>query len=234
VSERLEVDHLWLAYRRTADGRRHHRAQIGWALQDVSLVAHPGEVLGIVGSNGSGKTTLLRSMAGILKPDRGRVLTPGRVAALTELTIGMDRELSGRDFAMVCGVLYGLTRAQLRARRDAIVEFSGLKSDDLDKPMRMYSSGMLLRLVLSVALHTDPAVFVVDDLLGVGDEEFIKQFTDRLGAMCARGCIGVIASHDHALVESQCDRVVRIAEGKVAGFEEPVFAPAANQGSLAG
>ena len=235
MSQPLVVDQAWLAYRRAPDGRRHKRRhEKTWALQDVSLVVEPGEVLGLVGSNGSGKTTLLRLITGILKPDRGRVITPGRVCSLTDLNPGLDRDLAGSDHLLVSGVMYGLTRAEVRARREQILEFSGLKPEDLEKPVRMYSSGMLLRLVMSVAMHSDARVLVVDDLLGVSDEDFIARFVGRVEVMCASGCIVVIASHDHELIDSQCDRVARVGEGRIVSIEGPFTAAHPREGVLVG
>ena len=204
------------------------------AVGGFELEVAPGEVFGLVGSNGSGKTTLLRLISGIFRPDKGRVVRPGRVCSITEINPGLDRDLPGRHHLLISGVIYGLTRAQVRARRDEILAFSGLKDEDLDKPLRMFSSGMLLRLQVAVAVHADPRVLVVDDLLAVSDEDFIARFVDRLEVMCAAGCIVVIASHDHELVDSQCDRVAHVVEGRIDSIDGPLYARKPKQGVLAG
>src|ERR1700736_2182144 len=138
-------------------GRRDRRKDL-WAVRDVSLKLQRGESLGLVGRNGAGKTTTLRLLAGITRPTRGRVKTAGRIASLLNVGAGFHPELNGRENALLNGVILGLSRAEVRARYDAIVEFSGLEAAFMDTPVKHFSSGMFARLAFSVAVHVDPDV----------------------------------------------------------------------------
>ena len=144
------------------------------ALRDVSFEVARGEAFGIVGVNGSGKSTLLKLFAGILRPTRGRVLVDGRVAALIELGAGFHPEISGRENVFINGALLGLSRREIERRYKQIVDFSGL-ADFMEEPVKNYSSGMYVRLGFAVAIHTDPEILLVDEVLAVGDESFAHQ-----------------------------------------------------------
>jgi len=183
------------------------------ALSDVSFTVEPGESFGVIGSNGSGKSTLLKILAGMLRPTSGSVVVNGRVAALIELGAGFHPEISGRENIYINGVVLGLTRRQIDQRFDAIVEFSGL-GDFIDEPVKNYSSGMYVRLGFSVAIHTDPDVLLVDEVLAVGDEAFSHRCLRRIEEFLARGRTLLLVSHSLGLIEDFCDRALWLDGGK--------------------
>jgi ABC-type polysaccharide/polyol phosphate transport system ATPase subunit len=150
-------------------------AQAIAALEGVDFTVARGEAFGVIGGNGSGKSTLLKLVAGILQPTSGRVVVDGRVAALIELGAGFHPEISGRENVYVNGAILGLSRREIDRRLDSIVAFSGL-ADFIDEPVKNYSSGMYVRLGFAVAVHTDPEVLLVDEVLAVGDEADLKRF----------------------------------------------------------
>ena len=182
------------------------------ALDEVSFEVEPGEAFGVIGSNGSGKSTLLKIVAGIVRPSSGRVTVDGRVAALIELGAGFHPEISGRENIFINGAVLGLSRRQLEAKYDEIVEFSGL-GDFIDEPVKNYSSGMYVRLGFSVAIHTDPDVLLVDEVLAVGDEAFSHRCLRRIEEFLARGRTVLLVSHSLGLVEEFCSRVLWLDGG---------------------
>ena len=183
------------------------------ALDDLSFEVEPGEAFGVIGSNGSGKSTLLKILAGILRPSRGTVEVDGRVAALIELGAGFHPEISGRENIYINGVVLGLSRAEVERRFDDIVEFSGL-GDFIDEPVKNYSSGMYVRLGFSVAIHTDPDVLLVDEVLAVGDEAFSHRCLRRIEEFLATGRTVLLVSHSLGLVEEFCTRVLWLDGGR--------------------
>ncbi len=192
------------------------------ALVDVSFEVAPGEAFGIVGGNGSGKSTLLKLIAGILQPTTGRVEASGRVAALIELGAGFHPEISGRENIFINGAVLGLGRREIAQRYDRIVEFAGL-ADFIDEPVKNYSSGMYVRLGFAVAIHTDPEILLVDEVLAVGDEAFAHKCLRRIEEMLAVGRTVVFVSHSLALVEDLCSRVLWLDRGRVRAAGEPRF-----------
>src|SRR5690606_37347034 len=170
-----------------------------WAVQGLDLQVEPGETVGLLGHNGAGKSTLLRMMAGVSEPTEGRVTVRGRVAPLISVGVGFHQELTGRENVYVNGMLLGLTRAEVEARFDEIVDFAELR-DRIDTPVKFYSSGMFMRLGFSVAVHVDPDVLLVDEVLAVGDVAFQLKCFDRMRELSARGTTTVLVSHSmHAL-----------------------------------
>ena len=190
------------------------------ALDDVSFTVEAGEAFGVIGSNGSGKSTLLKIVAGILEPTSGRRTVDGRVAALIELGAGFHPEISGRENIFINGAILGMTRAQVAERYDEIVEFSGL-ADFIEEPVKNYSSGMYVRLGFAVAIHTDPDILLVDEVLAVGDEAFAHQCLRRLEGMLAEGKTVLMVSHALSLVEDYCDRVLWLESGRERMVGEP-------------
>jgi ABC-type polysaccharide/polyol phosphate transport system ATPase subunit len=190
------------------------------ALSGVSFEIARGEAFGIVGGNGSGKSTLLKLIAGILKPTSGTLVTTGRVAALIELGAGFHPEISGRENVYINGAVLGLSRREIDERYDRIVEFSGL-GDYLDEPVKNYSSGMYVRLGFAVAIHTDPEILLVDEVLAVGDEAFAHRCLRRIEELLAAHRTVIFVSHSLALVEDLCDRVLWLDGGKVRLAGEP-------------
>lgn len=190
------------------------------ALDGVSFEVGRGEAFGVVGGNGSGKSTLLKVVAGILKPTSGTVAVDGRVAALIELGAGFHPEISGRENVYVNASILGLTRRQVDERFDRIVAFSGLE-DFIDEPVKNYSSGMYVRLGFAVAVHTEPDVLLVDEVLAVGDEAFAHRCLTRIEEMLAEGCTLLFVSHSLDLMEELCDRVLWLDRGRPRELGDP-------------
>jgi len=192
-----------------------------WALQDVSLQVKRGDTVGIVGSNGSGKSTLLKLIAGVTRPTEGKIGTSGRIAPLIELGAGFHSELTGRENAYLNGVILGMTRKEIDAKFQEIVNFADLW-DFIDQPIKHYSSGMYLRLAFSVAIHTAPEILLVDEILAVGDEEFQKKCLSKIGEYLHKGGTLLFVSHDIKLVKQICTHIVHIEKGKIIrSYENP-------------
>ena len=184
------------------------------ALDDVSLAVAPGEMVAVIGANGAGKSTLLRLVAGVYKPDSGKVLVPGRMGTLLEVGTGFHPELSGRENIEIAGLLAGLTRREVRERAGAIAAFAEIDGF-LDAPARTYSTGMLLRLGFAVAAEIEPSVLLVDEALAVGDPGFQRKCLDRIAALKKKGTAFLVVSHDLATVAAIADRAVRLEGGKL-------------------
>lgn len=190
------------------------------ALHDVDLAVQRGEIHALLGGNGSGKSTLLKMIAGILKPTSGTLETSGRVAALIELGAGFHPEISGRENIFINGAVLGLSKREIAARYERIVEFSGLE-DFLEEPVKNYSSGMYVRLGFAVAIHTDPEILLVDEVLAVGDEAFAHRCLRRIEELLAAGKTVIFVSHALGLVEELCSRVLWLDDGRVRLIGEP-------------
>lgn len=187
------------------------------AVNDVSLIVESGEAVGIIGPNGAGKSTLLKLVAGVTAPSDGRIVRRGHTVAVIELGAGMSPDLTGRENMQLLLELASpvdTRRSGVRARLDRIVEFSGLR-DVLDQPVRQYSTGMVARLAFSVAVHCDPQILLVDEVLSVGDIAFQEQCLDKLMSLRQEGCTTVMVTHDLGLVSRLCDRAVLIIAGEV-------------------
>jgi ABC-2 type transport system ATP-binding protein len=184
------------------------------ALDGVSLTVQEGETVGLLGLNGSGKSTLLKLISGVMRPDGGRVRVRGRIAGLIEVGAGLHPDLTGRENVFLNGAILGMDEASIRRQFDAIVDFSGI-DQFLDTEVKFYSSGMFLRLAFAVAVHTDPDVFLVDEILAVGDEPFQRKCLERIRGLSAEGRTLVVVSHDLDLVEKVCDRGVVLERGRV-------------------
>ncbi|MEX1047543.1 MAG: ABC transporter ATP-binding protein [Actinomycetota bacterium] len=178
-----------------------------WALADASFDVRDGEAVGIIGPNGSGKSTTLKLMSRITEPWSGTVKTRGRIGSLIEIRSGIHPELTGRENLFLYGTILGLSRKEIRRRFEEIVEFAEL-GRFIDTPVKRYSSGMEVRLGFSVAVHLDPDVLLVDEVLAVGDESFQQRCLRRLDEMRARGQTLVFVSHMLADVKRVCSRVV--------------------------
>jgi ABC-type polysaccharide/polyol phosphate transport system ATPase subunit len=191
------------------------------ALRDVSFAVDRGEAFGIVGRNGSGKSTLLKLISGILKPTSGRVLVNGRIAALIELGAGFHPEITGRENIYINGIMLGLSRREIDQRFDKIVEFSGI-SAFLDQPVKTYSSGMYVRLGFAVAVHVDPDILLIDEVLSVGDEEFSARCVAKIQEMKYRGVTLVFVTHQLDQVRNLCDRAMWIDGGQLEAIGDPM------------
>jgi lipopolysaccharide transport system ATP-binding protein len=185
-----------------------------WPLRHVSFDIRRGETVGVIGQNGSGKSTLLRLVAGAAYPTEGHVAVRGRIAPLLALGAGFQPDMTGRECVEVNGTALGLSRAELRARMDEIVAFAELE-EFLDMPVRYYSSGMLARLGFSVAVHTDPDLMLVDEVLAVGDHAFQQKCIGRIHALQRGGTTILFVSHDATTVRDLCDRVLWLRDGRL-------------------
>ncbi len=183
-----------------------------WALRGVSLEVPKGSTFGLIGHNGSGKSTLLRLMAGIHRPTAGRIIADGRVSALLELGAGFHPELSGRDNIYLNGSILGLSRREINAKMDEITDFAGL-GEFLDSPVKVYSSGMFVRLGFAVAVHVNPRILLVDEIVAVGDEEFQRRCFDYLHRLKTNGVTIVLVSHSLNLIQTMCDRAAWLDHG---------------------
>jgi lipopolysaccharide transport system ATP-binding protein len=199
---------------RRARRRRSAAEEVFWALRDVSLEVAAGEAVGLIGHNGSGKSTLLRVVAGIYPPSQGSVSTTGRISALLELGSGFHPDLTGRENIFLNGAILGLPRRHMQSLVDDIVEFSGLERF-IDEPVKVYSSGMYVRLGYSVAVHVDPEILLVDEVLTVGDEEFQRRCLEHLYRLRRDGVTVVVVSHSLALLEMLCERVAWMDHGRL-------------------
>ena len=177
-----------------------------WALRDVSLRIPKGSVYGVIGHNGSGKSTLLKLITGIYRPTSGTVSVDGRVAALIELGAGFHPDMTGRENIKLNGTILGMSRKEVNAATDEIIDFSGL-ADFIDDPVKHYSSGMYVRLGFAVAVNLDPDVLLVDEVLAVGDEEFQRKCFDHLAGLRKAGKTIMLVSHGLGQIEALCDEV---------------------------
>ncbi len=191
------------------------------AVRDVSFAVDRGEAFGIIGRNGSGKSTLLKLISGILKPTTGSVRVNGRIAALIELGAGFHPEITGRENIYINGIMLGLSRREIDARFDQIVAFSGIP-DFIDQPVKTYSSGMYVRLGFAVAVHVDPDVLLIDEVLSVGDEEFSAKCVAKIQEMKYRGVTLVFVTHQLDQVRNLCDRALWIDRGEPETIGDPV------------
>jgi ABC-type polysaccharide/polyol phosphate transport system ATPase subunit len=191
-----------------------------WALRGVSLAVERGHTLGLIGPNGAGKSTALKLIARILVPDQGEVRVAGRVAALIELGAGFQLEYTGRENVYLNASLLGLSRREIDRRFEAIVDFAELR-DHIDAPLRTYSSGMYMRLGFSVAIHVDPEVMLVDEILAVGDEAFQRKCFDWLDRFQRAGGTIVLISHNLGAVREMCSQVAWIQEGRLQELGPP-------------
>lgn len=192
------------------------------ALKDIDLVVEEGETVALLGFNGSGKSTLLKHISGVMRPDSGIVRTRGRVAGLIEVGAGFHHDLSGRDNVFLNGAILGMNKEQIEQRFDSILEFSEI-GKFIDTEVKFYSSGMYLRLAFAVAVHTDPEVFLVDEILAVGDEPFQKKCLKKIKELAVAGKTLVVVSHDLDLVSRICTRGVLLDHGSVV-FDGPIEA----------
>ncbi len=191
------------------------------AVKEVSFAVDKGEAFGIVGRNGSGKSTLLKLISGILKPTSGRISANGRVAALIELGAGFHPEITGRENIFINGIMLGLSRREIEARFARIVEFAGI-GEFIDQPVKTYSSGMYVRLGFAVAVHVDPDILLIDEVLSVGDEEFSAKCIAKIQEMKYRGVTLVFVTHQLDQVRNLCDRALWLDHGEAVQIGDPV------------
>ena len=208
---RLTHDRNWTLKATVLAGHR-TRYEEFWALRGVDLDIPHGSTFGIIGGNGSGKSTLLKVLAGILRPDEGTATVSGRLSALLELGAGFHPELTGRENVYLNGAILGFTSKEIRRRFDDIVGFAELDRF-IDEPVRNYSSGMYVRLGFSVAIHVEPEILLVDEVLAVGDHTFQKRCLDRFAQLKAEGRTIILVSHDLDMVGWLCEQTAWIQQG---------------------
>jgi lipopolysaccharide transport system ATP-binding protein len=191
-----------------------------WAVRDVSFDVEPGEVVGVIGRNGAGKSTLLRMISRITEPTKGEIRLRGRVACLLEVGTGFHPELTGRENIYLSGAILGMKRAEISAKFDEIVDFSGVEKF-LDTPIKRYSSGMNVRLGFAVAAHLEPEILLVDEVLAVGDHEFQRKCLGRMEDATKSGRTVLFVSHNMASIEKLCGRTILLDRGQVEADGSP-------------
>lgn len=200
--------------------RRRTRYEEFWAVKGVSFSIERGSTFGIVGHNGSGKSTLLKLIAGIHRPTTGTIVHEGRVSALLELGAGFHPELSGRDNIYLNGAILGMSRKRIDEAIEDIVEFSGL-GQFIDVPVKVYSSGMYVRLGFAIAVTLDPEILIIDEIIAVGDEEFQRRCFDYLHELRKRGVTIVFVTHSMGIVQQMCDQAAWLEHGELKAFGTP-------------
>jgi ABC-type polysaccharide/polyol phosphate transport system ATPase subunit len=190
------------------------------AVQDVTFTVPKGRTLGVIGRNGSGKSTMLKLVAGITKPTSGTLRVDGRISALIELGAGFHPEISGRENVFINGIMLGLSKREVAGRFDEIVEFAELE-EFIDAPVKTYSSGMYMRLGFAVAIHVDPDVLLVDEVLAVGDEAFTHKCLDKFAEFKRRGKTILLVTHALGLVERFCDEALWLDAGRKRAMGDP-------------
>jgi ABC-type polysaccharide/polyol phosphate transport system ATPase subunit len=201
-----------------------------WALHDIDFAIQPGETVGVLGRNGAGKTTLLRLLAGVTRPTVGRVSVAGRIAPLISVGVGFNREMSGRENVYVNGMLLGLKKPEIDERYDDIVRFAELE-DFIDVPVKFYSSGMFMRLGFSVAIHVEPQILLVDEVLAVGDLTFQFKCIDKMRELQASGTTILLVSHSVSAIRLLCPRAIVLRHGAL-DFDGEVGAAVARHHEL--
>ena len=219
----LELDGVGKRYRQVSERPtllrsivpfgRGERADL-WALRNVDLTIEAGETVGVVGRNGAGKSTLLRMLAAVTRPTEGTIAITGRVAPLLSVGVGFHQELTGRENVYVNGMLLGLTRDEVAARMDSIIGFAEL-AEFIDTPVKFFSTGMYMRLGFSVAVHSDPQILLVDEVLAVGDVAFQLKCLDRMRALREGGATIVIVSHSMHAIRLLCPRAILLDRGQL-------------------
>ncbi|MDO5721657.1 MAG: ABC transporter ATP-binding protein [Actinomycetaceae bacterium] len=194
-------------------GRRDQITERFRALDDVTLTVNEGDTMALLGFNGSGKSTLLKLISGVLREDAGYVGVRGRVAGLIEVGAGFHPDLTGKENIFLNGAILGMTKAQIENAYDDIVRFSEIEYA-IDSEVKTYSSGMFLRLAFAVAVHTDPDIFLVDEILAVGDEPFQRKCLKRVRQLKEEGKSLVIVSHDLDMIADLCDRGIVLEKGR--------------------
>lgn len=190
-------------------------ARTFWALRDVSFNVRRGEVLGIIGRNGSGKSTLLQIIAGIIQPTEGQLEIRGRLTALLELGAGFNPEFTGRENILLNGATMGISEKEMRNRMDEIIDFAQI-GEFIDQPVKIYSSGMYVRLAFAIATSVDPDVLLIDEALAVGDIGFVIKCMNRMKQMRERGATILLVTHDVQTVRSFCDSAIWLNQGSLA------------------
>lgn len=190
------------------------------ALENISFEVIEGETLGIIGPNGSGKSTILKLIAGVMSPTKGKITVNGNISPLIELGAGMHPELTGVENIFLNGAILGLSRKQIRSKLKEIVNFAELW-DFIDQPVKHYSSGMYMRLAFAVAIHVDPEILIVDEIMAVGDSEFQKKCFKKMESFKSQAKTTVFVSHNFEQIKNFCSRVIYINNHHIQADGEP-------------
>lgn len=229
----LEMEHVWKQYPAWRDTpgfmefmvnihryiRRGNNKYFD-ALKDVTLKVKKGECVGIIGKNGAGKSTLLSLMLGTVYPTKGRVTIRERVTPLLEIGSGFHPDMTGRENVILNGVLLGLTKEDVLKQMDSVIDFSEIR-EFIDVPVRTYSSGMYLRLAFSIAIHTNPRLIIIDEILAVGDEGFQKKSKEAMMNLIKGGVTAVLVSHSMQVISEICSTAILLDHGQIAAEGEP-------------
>ncbi len=199
--------------------QRSSKSKEFWALKNISFSIKKGETIGIIGSNGSGKSTMLKLVAGVSVPTKGNIMVNGKIAPLIELGAGFHPELTGRENVYLNGIILGMKREYIKKKFEEIVDFAELW-DFIDQPVKHYSSGMYLRLAFAVAVHTEPDILLVDEILAVGDTKFQEKCLKKINDIVSNGATLIIVSHDLKMIARQCQKVIVMNKGKMVFFGE--------------
>lgn len=184
-----------------------------WALKNINLEIKKGERIGIIGPNGSGKTTLLEIIAGITTPTKGKIITGGsKIVSLIELEAGFHPELTGEENIFLNGMLIGMSKSEIDSKKGSIIKFSGV-GKFIDSPLFSYSTGLVLRLGFSIAIHSDPDILILDENIHIGDKEFGIATYKKMRQLLSRRKTVIVASHDLNFIKNNCDRVIWLKNG---------------------
>lgn len=229
----IQIRNISVAYRLIKERRRSFqahvinylkgkriKAEILWALKNISLDVRQGESLGIIGHNGAGKSTLLKVISGVIKPLEGSINVKGTIAPLIELSAGFDDELTGRENIFLSASILGFLRREIVEKYDNIIDFSELK-DFINAPLKSYSSGMVARLGFSIATEVNPDILIIDEILAVGDAHFKQKSKERILEFRRRGITILFVSHNMDEVQNLCDRVLWLDHGNVRMLGDP-------------
>jgi len=220
VGKRFKKERKLLLKEALVDIFKPGKSEYFWALKEISFSLKRGDTLGIIGKNGTGKSTILKLIAGVMFPDEGKVTVHGNIAPLIELGAGFHFELSGRENIYLNGVILGLTRSEIDKRFGSIVKFAELE-DFIDTPIKHYSSGMYMRLGFSIAVHTDPDILLVDEILAVGDEAFQRKCFKKIREIQTMDKTVVFVSHSTDLIREYCNKVMLVENGEIALLGDP-------------
>lgn len=190
-----------------------------WAVKDVSFSLEKGDMLGIVGSNGAGKSTLLTAMSGIMEPTNGSIITNGKISSILELTAGFDGDLTAKENAYLRGAMLGYSEKFMDEMYDSIIEFAELQEFQ-DIPIKQFSSGMRARLAFSIACLVNPDIFIIDEVLAVGDGAFRKKSSQKMKEILKSGVTGVIVSHSSEMLRQLCNKILWLDHGKQVCFSD--------------
>ncbi|WP_134325118.1 ABC transporter ATP-binding protein [Cumulibacter soli] len=210
ADRKTNLKEIFTSRRRTSSG------DVFWALHDVSFTIPRGKTFGLIGHNGSGKSTLLKLIAGIHRTTTGSIVSHGRISAMLELGAGFHPELTGRENIYLNGSILGMNRKQIDAAIESIIDFSSLR-EFIDTPVKVYSSGMYVRLGFAIAVNLDPEILIIDEVIAVGDEEFQRKCFEHLYKLRQRGVTIVVVSHSLGIVADLCDEVAWLDKGRLMG-----------------